>query len=228
MLDHYVPDNLLVTALDDRVKQSDFAQAIVKRAESVMSSAYPQFKKREKRYVNGKMLGGFLFLSACSVVLLVFPSEAQQEAKAVAEEKKIIEELKKEIADLVEKEKIPEQKKELAELVEKLKETTTTEETLRELVKKQKEFKLKEQRLTEKKAASEEGLSESEEQELEELKSIVDQLAQQAGKAQSALNKIGKAPSLPALASAGTPPGASNGQTGSNAKPGNRTVPVRR
>src|SRR5690606_16440728 len=35
-LDHYVPDNLLLTALDERVKQSDFAKEIEKRAESAM------------------------------------------------------------------------------------------------------------------------------------------------------------------------------------------------
>ena len=58
-----------------------------------------------------------LLLSACLVVLIIFPSEAQLEAGAIEKEKEIIEEMKKEVQDLIKKEKIPEVKKELRSLL---------------------------------------------------------------------------------------------------------------
>ena len=85
----------------------------------------------------------------------------------------------------------------------------TSEEALKELVKKQKEMRLKEQRLADKKEAAEksgdpaDSLTDAEEQELSRTWELSDKLAQNVGKAHSALNKIGKAPTLPALASAG-------------------------
>ncbi len=114
-----------------------------------------------------------LFLSACLVLLIMFPSEAQLEAGAIEKEKEIIEEMKKEVQDLIKKEELPEVKKELEELAEKLLKAETSEEALKELVKKQKELRLKEQRLADKKEIAEksgdpsDSLSDAEEKELE-------------------------------------------------------------
>lgn len=221
-LDHYMPDNLLITAIDVKMSETHLASPLIESAESQVATAFGQFKKREKHYVNPKMLGGFVILSGCLALLIAFPSEAQLEAAAVKKEQEIIEEIKKEVQDLVKKEPLPEVKKELQELADKLKEAKITEETLKELVKKQKELRLKEQRLADKKEAATksdnpaDALTEAEEQELQELQKLSDQLAKNIGKAHTALNKIGKAPALPALANANTNPSSS----ASDGKPG--------
>ena len=209
-LDEFMPDNLLITAMDIKVNETHLAPAIIIAAESKVADAFEQFKKREKRYVNPKMLGGFIIVSACLALLITFPSEAQLEAGAIEQEKEIIEEMKKEVQDLIEKEELPEVKKELQELAEKLLKAETSEEALKELVKKQKELRLKEQRLADKKEIAKtsgdpaDSLSDAEEKELSELRELTDKLAQNAGEAHSALNEIGKAPALPALASSGS------------------------
>jgi len=221
-LDEFIPDNLLITAMDIKVNETHLAPAIIVAAESKVAGAFERFKKREKRYVNPKMLGGFIIVSACLALLITFPSEAQLEAGAIEKEKEIVEEMKKEVQDLIEKGELPEVKKELLELAEKLLKAATSEEALKELVKKQKELRLKEQRLADKKEKakasgdSTDSLNDAEEKELSELGELSDKLAQNAGEAHSALNEIGKAPALPALASSGN----NSSATASDTKPG--------
>lgn len=94
-LDNFMPDNLLITAMDVEVSETHLAPAIISTAESKVVNAFERFKKREKRYVNPKMLSGFFIVSACLALLVTFPSEAQLEAGAIEKEKEIIEEIKK-------------------------------------------------------------------------------------------------------------------------------------
>ena len=185
-------------------------------------SAFEGFKKRNKHYVNVKMLAGITVASGCLAVLLIFPSEAQIEAGAVVKEKEVIEEVKKEVKELIKKEPLPEVKKELQDLAEKLINSGASEDVLKELVKKQKELRLKEQRLADKKEAAgksdnpADALTDAEEQELKELGKLADQLAKNLGKAHSALNKVGKAPTVPALASANASAFSNRGKPGTS------------
>ena len=209
-LDGYMPDNLLITAIDVKATETHLGPALIQAAESQVADAFEKFKSRRKFYWNAKMLTGFLLSSAALVLLLLFPSEAQLEAVALVEEKEIKEEMNKEVKELIDKAELPEVKKELQELAEKLLEAETSQLALQELVKKQKELRLKAQRLADKKdqAArsddSSDALTDMEEQELGELGKLADKLANHAGNAHTALNKIGKAPALPALAETGT------------------------
>ncbi|MFJ7932979.1 hypothetical protein [Sporosarcina sp. NPDC096371] len=221
-LDSYMPDNLLITALDDKVGETHLAAALTQEAEAKIATAFEGFKKRKKHYFNPKMFGGFILLATCLTVLVSFPSEAQLEAGAAEKEKEVIEEMKKEVQELVKKEPIPEVKKELQDLAEKLLTAELSEDVLKELVKKQKELRLKEQRLADKKEAATksdnpaDALTDAEEQELKELGKLADKLARNLGKAHSALNNIGKAPTLPALANANT----NSSSSASGGKPG--------
>ncbi|WP_342512761.1 hypothetical protein MKY34_19435 [Sporosarcina sp. FSL K6-1522] len=205
-LDAYMPDNLLITALDEQIGETHLARALTEAAESQIATAFEGFTKRKKHYTNPKMLGGFIVLATCLTLLIYFPSEAQLEAGALEKEKELIEDIKKDVQDLIKKEPLPEVEKELQELGDKLMQAELSEEVLKELIKKQKELRLKEQRLADKKEAASQSdnptdaLTEAEEQELAELGELADQLAQQVGEAHSTLNKIGKAPTLPTLA----------------------------
>ena len=134
--------------------ETHLASALIEAAESKVATAFEGFKKRDKHYVNVKMLAGFVVASGCLALLLIFPSEAQMEAGAVEKEKEVIEEVKKEVKELIKKEPLPEVKKELQDLAEKLRTAELSEEVLKELVKKQKELRLKEQRLADKKEAA--------------------------------------------------------------------------
>ncbi|MCG7334228.1 hypothetical protein MHZ95_02915 [Sporosarcina sp. ACRSM] len=213
-LDRYMPDNLLLTAMGVDEKDTHLAPALIQAAESEVAHAFEGFKKRRKAYLNALMLAGIIGLSAVLVMLLLIPSEAQLEADAIAKEQEIIEEMKQDVHELIAKETLPDVKKELLELTEKLQQAETSEEALKELVKKQKEMRLKEKRLAERKehsAQSEDASdtwAQAEEKELDALGRLSDELAKNAGKAHTALNHIGKAPSLPALANAENSPSA--------------------
>ena len=87
-LDNFIPENLLITAVSLKEGDSLLATAVIEEAESEIVRAFELFKKRKKAYVNPKMLGGFVFLSALLVVLMIFPSEAQLEAGAIEEGKR--------------------------------------------------------------------------------------------------------------------------------------------
>lgn len=208
-LDSYMPDNLLITALGIDEKDTHLASALIRAAETEVGNAFEGFKKRKTTYLNPRMLAGLVGLSTALMLLLLFPSEAQIEANAVVDEKEIIEEVKQDVQEIIEQESLSPVKKELQELAEKLQQAETSEEVLKELVKKQKEIRLKEKRLADDKerSASSEDTSETwtatKERELEALRKISDELAKNMGKAHTALNHIGKAPSLPALANAG-------------------------
>lgn len=205
-LDSYGPHNLLMTALSIRKSDSPLAPVIIQDAESEVSKAYLHFKKRKKAYLHTKMMSAFIVCCAFIVVLVSFPSEAQLEADTMEKEQEIMEEMKKEVQQLMRKEKLPDVKKELVDLLDELEVAETSDAALKELVKKQKELRLKEQRLADKKEGADQSgepsdtLTEAEEQELTELREVASELAQNAGKTNTALNKIGKAPTLAALA----------------------------
>ena len=205
-LDSYVPNNLLLTALSIEKSDSSLAPVIIQEGEKIVEKAFLRFKKRKKAYINPKVVSAFIVCCACIVVLVTFPSEAQLEADTIEKEQQIVTEMTKEIQRLIRKEELPEVKKELVNLLEELEIAETSEQALGELVKKQKELRLKEQRLAEKKeVANESGspsdpLTEAEELELDELGEVTAKLAGNVGEMNTALNKIGKTSTFPALA----------------------------
>lgn len=205
-LDSYAPNNLLLTALSIEKSDSSLAPVIIQEGEKIVEKAFLRFKKRKKAYINPKVVSAFIVCCACIVVLVTFPSEAQLKADTIEKEQKIVTEMTKEVQQLIRKEELPEVKKELVNLLEELEIAETSEQALGELVKKQKELRLKEQRLAEKKeVANEPGspsdpLTEAEELELDELGEVTAKLAQNVGEMNTALNKIGKTSTFPALA----------------------------
>ena len=68
---------------------------IIEEANLKVSKAYEDFKRREKKFVNLKMLIASIVSSAFLILLISFPSEAQIEAEAIEQEKVIVDEMKK-------------------------------------------------------------------------------------------------------------------------------------
>src|SRR4029079_9303089 len=128
--------NLLLTAVSIEESDSLLASPVIEEANLKVSKAYEGFKRREKKFVNVKMLLASIVSSAFLILLITFPSEAQIEAEAIEEEKLIVDEMEKEIKELIEKEKILENKTALEDLLVDLKDAETSEEALKELVKK--------------------------------------------------------------------------------------------
>ena len=205
-LDSYVPNNLLLTALSIGQSDSALAPIIIQEAETKVSKAFLRFKKRKNTCINPMMVSVFIVCCAFIIVLVTFPSEAQLEADTIEKEQEIVAEMTKEIQQLIRKEELPEVKKELVNLLDVLEVAETAEQALGELVKKQKELRLKEQRHADKKEVASESkdstdsLTEAEELELAELGEVTAKLAQNVGEMNTALNKIGQTPTFPALA----------------------------
>ena len=86
-LDRYIPHNLLLTAVSIEDSDSLLASSIIEEANLKVSKAYEGFKRREKKFVNLKMLLGSIASSAFLILLITFPSEAQIEAEAIEQEK---------------------------------------------------------------------------------------------------------------------------------------------
>ena len=73
-----------------------------------MAHAFEGFKKRKETVFESEdAWQDSSYYLPVLVLLLLFPSEAQLEANAVVKEKEIIEEMKKEVQDLIEKETFP-------------------------------------------------------------------------------------------------------------------------
>lgn len=192
-LDSFYPFNELVTAFSLKQEENPLVDSIKDKAVKESVGAYERFKKRPKKYWQVKALFGILISSILMAVLILFPSETQQEAQVVEKEKEIVRELEKEVEELEKKTMSKDVKKELQELREKLKDVETSEEALREVIKKQKELKLQEQKLMEKELAEgEDGLTEEELEMLKELGEMQGSLVKQASSTQSALSKLGK------------------------------------
>lgn len=194
-LDSFYPYNELVTALSFNNEEHPLADSIMNKAINELEGAYDRFKKRPKNYWRPKVLLGILGAIIIMATLVIFPSKTQQEAQVVEKEREVIQEMEKEIAKLEKKAQSEEVKREMKELLEKLKEVETSEQALREVVKKQKELKLQQQKLQDKKLGENGETSELSEEELQKLKDLAEMqslLAKNASNTQNALSKIGK------------------------------------
>ncbi|MGE7922061.1 hypothetical protein ACQKND_02625 [Viridibacillus arvi] len=198
-LDGYFPHNQLRTVFSIDDTSTPLYQHLLKQTDDHAEIALLKFKAREKKIVHVPYILGSFFIAVAIFALTLFPATTQLAAKDAEQENKIITDMKKEVKKLEKKAKSKEVKKELAKLQEKLKETKTSEEALREFVKKQKELQLKEQQLLEKKelAKSDEkgevkGLSKAEVKELADLQKANDLLMNKAKDAQTAMSQQGK------------------------------------
>ena len=193
--DSYFPENLLITALQSRNEESSLLHALREKTAGSAIRSYDLFKLRKKKLWRSKSLIGIGVALAFLLTLITFPSATQLQAKDMEVEKELVKEIKKEVAKSIKKTTPAALKKELEQLEKDLKATETTEEALRELIKKQKELKLREQKLTEKQQLatqsgdSKSGLTDEEQKELAALKEATKALAEQAGETQTALSK---------------------------------------
>jgi len=197
-LDSFYPHNELVTALSLEDESNPLVNSLMQKAMKESPVAFEQFKRREKVLWKPKALIGMLIIAMLIGVLSIFPSATQQQALVIEKEQDMIDDLKKEVAELEKRSETKETKKQLQELQNKLDEIDTSEEALREVVKKQKELKLQEQKLKEKEALAKqdnseagEGLTAKEQKQLEELMELQKELASTANSTQTALGKLG-------------------------------------
>ena len=198
-LDSFYPHNELVTALSLEDQSNPLVGSIMQKAINESPGAFEQFKKREKALWKPKALVGIILIAIMMGALSIFPSATQQQALVIEKEQDVIDDLEKEVAELEKKSESKETKKQLQELQNKLNELDTSEEALREVVKKQKELKLQEQKLKEKQDLAKqdsgegaEGLTAEEQKQLEELMELQKELANTANSTQTALSKLGK------------------------------------
>ncbi|WP_391208255.1 hypothetical protein [Psychrobacillus sp. L4] len=197
-LDSFFPDNIFVTALSFLPEKSALAKGLLEKTELESKEAFGKFKQREKHYFQPKWILGCVLAFTVVLVLSAFPAATQLEAKDIEKEHQIVNEMKKEIEKQEKKQLAESIKKDLKELKEKLKEVDTAVEALREVVKKQKELALKEQKLEKKKELSEQegstdsSLTAEEQKELASLEEVNNTLAKSASSIQTALSKMGK------------------------------------
>ncbi|KGR78094.1 hypothetical protein [Ureibacillus sinduriensis] len=198
-LDSFYPHNELVTALSLGDESNPLVGSILQKAMKETPVAFEQFKKRDKTLWKPKVLVGIVVVLIAMGALSIFPSATQQQALIIEEEKEVIKDLEKKVAELEKKSGIKETKKQLQELQNKLTELDTSEEALREVVKKQKELKLQEQKLKEKQELAKQesgegldGLTAEEQKQLEQLMELQKELANTANNTQTALSKLGK------------------------------------
>ena len=197
-LDAFYPHNELVTALSLNDDMNPLVNSILQKAVLESNDSFERFKQRKKSLWRPKALISLLFFSIAIGVLYIFPSPTQQEAVTIEKENEAIDKLEKEVAELEKKATNDEVKKQLQELLNKLKQVDSSEEALREVVKKQKELKLQEQNLKEKRDLASkgndgaEGLTSEEEERLKELLDIQNLLTKSASLAQTALSQLGK------------------------------------
>lgn len=182
MLDGFTPHNQLLTVWQS-AEDNALTEALVKKTEEIVPYSYQLFKKEPKKWILGKWLAASLLVAVMLVFLSIFPSTLQQQAKEVEEERELIEKIKEKVAETEKKATVKQVKKELEELGTNLKKTDTADQALQEIVKKQKELSLQSQKLDDEK--KQETLK-------KELGGAAEQLADQAGKTQTALSNMGK------------------------------------
>ena len=187
--DAYFSHNELLTALTAK-EDNALVQSLLKKALVQKDRALSAFKKRPKKIVQPKMLASTFSLFIILLLLVALPAATQQEAKVVEADRDITKEIEKAVEEQLKKELSEETKQELAELKKALQEAETSEQALKELVKKQKELLKQEQQLAEQQQISE--LMQGDLQQLNELATLNQELAATAGEAQAQLSKLGK------------------------------------
>ncbi|MFD1031139.1 putative sodium/potassium/calcium exchanger [Metaplanococcus flavidus] len=183
-LDQYTPHNQLLTLLQTPVENS-LAADLAKRTEKDIHFSYRLFKQEKNDWFSAKWLLVSLGLAILLLISSLFPASSQLAAKDHEQEQELIQEMIEEVEKIKEQGDSSVVRNELESLEEKLAESETAEQALRELVKKQKELALKQQ---EKEKEDKDNAAE----EADTLEHASSQLAEQAGKTQTALSEMGK------------------------------------
>ena len=191
VLDDYFPDNLLRTVYSMEDLNSPLAQQLIIQTEKIAADAVVEYNKRKKNLWRTKSITASIALILGISLLSLFPSSSQQYANTVKEEKRITADMKKTVKDMEKRAETKETKKSMEELRKELKKSKTTEEALQALVKKQKELAIQKQKLEDKEASTEKGLSKEEQQQLQDLTKTVASLSKEAVQTQKALNQSG-------------------------------------
>lgn len=187
-LDQYYPHNELVTVLTAK-ERTPLVDILQQKAEVQVGQVLESFKKRPKHVFQPKIMAKALGILVLFLLLNMFPAATQQEAKSIEEDRAITKDLKDKVTEQIEKPIPEETKKELAELQQAIAEAKTSDEALKELVKKQKELTNLEQQLVEEAKGN---MTPEMQQALESLGQVNKELAQAASEAQSEMSKLGK------------------------------------
>lgn len=190
-LDDYFPDNLLRTVYSMEDLNSPLAQQLIIQTEKIAADAVDEYNKRKQNLWHTKSITASIALILGISLLSLFPSSSQQYANTVKEEKRITADMKKTVKDMEKRAETTETKKSMEGLRKELKKSKTTEEALQALVKKQKELAIQKQKLEDKEASAEKGLSKEEQQQLQDLTKTVASLSKEAVQTQKALNQSG-------------------------------------
>lgn len=187
-LDQFYPHNELVTVLTAK-ERGPLVELLQQRAEAQVGQVVEAFKKRPKQLFQSKIMSTVAGLLLLFLLLNIFPAATQQEAKSIEDDRAITKDLKDKVKEQVEKPLPEETKKELASLQKAIEEAKTSEEALKELVKKQKELTNMEQQLAEEAKGN---MTPGMQQALDSLANVNTELAEAASEAQTALSKLGK------------------------------------
>ena len=226
-LDYYFPDNILRTVYSITDLTSPLAQQLVIQTEKIAPSALINYKNRKKSLWHTKAIISSVVMILGIALLSLFPSQAQLTATNVKEEKLMISEIKKAVKDIEKNTEMKETKKALEKLQKDLKNTTTADEALQSVIKKQKELELQKQKLEDKKTMNGEELSKEEQQQLQDLNIAKASLSKNATQMQQELSNSGTpiSPSLQMALNQSTQSNVQNSnssnQSNSNNTPGN-------
>lgn len=104
-LDHYFSHNELVTALSFKDDQDPLVQSLLSKAIQNVEKAFADFKARKKHLFRPKAFIGLFVTTVVLAILYMFPAATQIEAIEVEKEQAVIEDMKKEVAELEKKHK---------------------------------------------------------------------------------------------------------------------------
>lgn len=102
-LDHYFSHNELVTALSLKDDQDPLVQALLLKAIQNVEQAFIRFKARKKNLFRPKAFIGLFGTAVVLAILYMFPAATQIEAIEVENEQAVIDDMKKEVAELEKK-----------------------------------------------------------------------------------------------------------------------------
>lgn len=102
-LDSYFAHNELVTSLSFKNDKEPLVQSLLQKAIRNMEQAFAAFKQREKQLFRPKALIGVIVTVCLLAVMYMFPAKSQMEAIEVEKEQAVIEDIKKEVAQLEKK-----------------------------------------------------------------------------------------------------------------------------
>ncbi|EMF46486.1 hypothetical protein B481_2252 [Planococcus halocryophilus Or1] len=138
-LDRFTPHNQLLTVWK-LTEHNKLAEELTSKTAQTIPYSYQLFRKERKVWLRPKWLIGAVISAALMLLLLVFPSNLQNQANDVEKELELVEELKKEIDDIKKQAESEMVKKEVEALNATIEEKENPEDILKEIVKNKKNW----------------------------------------------------------------------------------------